>query len=132
LSMVRKGSPVRVRKRASSDLPAQAGILFLEPLERRPSRGLGGVCGAPALLVVPQLRPAEYAGGQIHATCDISVEEPMPHHPHTGCPNEEEPQETPAQRRVGTLVVRLPCPAPNRQEYHPDDSDDPPHRGCNR
>ena len=42
-----------------------------------------GVCGAPALLVVPQLRPAEYAGGQIPATCDISVEEPMPHHPHT-------------------------------------------------
>ena len=61
-----------------------------------------GVCGAPALLVVPQLRPAECEGGQIHATCDISGEEPMPHHHviggsllDTGCPNEEEPQETP-------------------------------------
>jgi len=42
-----------------------------------------GVRGALALLVVPQLRPAEHAGGEIHATCDISGEPPMPHHPNT-------------------------------------------------
>ena len=42
-----------------------------------------GVCGAPALLIAPQLRPAEHAGGRIHATCDISGEQPMAHRPDT-------------------------------------------------
>ena len=39
--------------------------------------------GRPTLLIVPQLRLAEHAGGRIHATCDISAEEPMPRHPDT-------------------------------------------------
>ena len=42
-----------------------------------------GVCGAPVLLVLPQLRLAGPAGGQIHATCDIGGEEPMAHRPNT-------------------------------------------------
>jgi hypothetical protein len=42
-----------------------------------------GVSGALALVVVPRPRPAEHAGGEIHATCDISGEQPMPLHPNT-------------------------------------------------
>lgn len=81
--MVRKGSSVRVRWRASSDLPAQAGILISPVAWAATISWAGGAFVGRLRSWLPQLRPAEHAGGEIHATCDISGEQPMPHHPNT-------------------------------------------------
>ena len=81
--MVRKGSSVRARWRASLDVPAQVGFSNRRSLGRPPPRGLvGRSWGACALGRAPTVA-GRTRRGRDSPTCDISGEQLMPLDPNT-------------------------------------------------